>query len=210
MNDFLMIVSGVFLAIAAALTPKKSREAVRSVVTGSSGSGQGGNAINVYNLLSDRALTETEVKALAAHIVDYYGFNVDVKLLVATAWIESSFRPWVYRHEKRADGTIWDTSYGLMQTLVGTAADMYAKGYRDMGEPTTINLKSPYVSMYFGAAYFDWLKRNWANKPYEWYVRAYNGGPGWEGTPNGAKNTAVYYQKHVNAYKMFSLDVQFG
>lgn len=144
-------------------------------------------------------LTKEQVHSLAQRLISVYGFLVSAQELTVTADIESSFRPWVYRNETRANGTVWDTSWGLMQTLLGTAQDMYNKGYKAMGMPTSDALKKPEVSMYFGAAYKDWLRRSYPGKSPEWYVRAYNGGPGWEKTQNGPANTAVYYTRYLNA-----------
>lgn len=144
-------------------------------------------------------LTFQQVHKLAESIVFGNGFLCSPRELVATASIESSFRPWVYRSERRADGSVWDTSYGLMQTLLGTAKDMHAKGYRAAGVPTKDSLLVPEVSMYFGAAYKDWLMRTYKGKSQEWYVRAYNGGPGWEKTQAGPGNTAVYYGRYRTA-----------
>lgn len=146
-------------------------------------------------------LTVVQVQDLAQRTVSAFGFLCSARELVATAEIESSFRPWVYRNEKRANGTVWDTSYGLMQTLLGTAQDMYSRGYRGAGVPTKEMLSTPEVSMYFGAAYKDWLMRTYKGKSPEWYVRAYNGGPGWEKTAGGTGNTAVYYSRYQKAMR---------
>lgn len=229
MDEVFAYIGGAVMLLLAALAPKKSRDAVKSVVTGgggfhlnTNGTGIGSEyatgfasinpqqSVDVAKLPSNRRLTEDEVRALANHVINTYGFKTTPKDLVATAYIESAFDPAAYRNERRKDGTIWDTSYGLMQTLVGTAKDLYSKGYTAVGAPNHTSLKNPLVSMYFGAAYIDWLRTNWPNKSEEWYVRAYNGGPGWERTANGPKNTAIYHGKFVQAYKMFSIDVTFG
>jgi hypothetical protein len=150
-------------------------------------------------LPTNRPLSRDEVFELAADILRVNSFLGTAQDLTITAYIESSFRPWVYRNEKTKSGAVWDTSWGLMQTLLGTARDMYAKGYRAMGEPTADKLKTPETSMYFGAAYKDWLRRNYAGRSPEWYIRAYNGGPGWEKTQSGPANTAVYLQRYLGA-----------
>jgi hypothetical protein len=147
------------------------------------------------------SLSAEVVHNLAHRIILTHGFLCSPRELVATAYIESYFRPWVYRNEKRIDGSIWDTSYGLMQTLLGTAKDMYARGYRGAGVPTKEMLLKPEVSMYFGAAYKDWLLRTYKGRTAEWYVRAYNGGPGWEKTQAGPGNTAVYYRRYTSAIR---------
>ena len=229
MDDFLAIIAGGILLIGASLAPKKSRDAVKDFFTNFSFRNDTGSASEFGNSLANSGatipnidyvdineiarksvLTEDDIVQLANHIKSKHGFNLDTKLLVSTAYVESSFRAKAVRHERRKDGTIWDSSYGLMQTLVGTARDMYQKGYKSYGLPDADDLTNPIVSMYFGASYMDWLRKNWPNRSEEWYVRAYNGGPGWERTANGPKNTAHYYRKYVSAYKQFSIDVSFG
>lgn len=146
-------------------------------------------------------LSRDQVHLLAERMIITFSFACSARDLVATAYVESSFRPWVTRQEKRTDGSVWDTSYGLMQTLLGTARDMYQRGYKGAGEPTAAMLLKPEVSMYFGAAYKDWLVRSYKGKSPEWYVRAYNGGPGWEKTQAGPANTAVYYSRIMKALR---------
>jgi hypothetical protein len=232
MDNGLFLISGAFLFLAAAIAPKASREKLKDffqIGAGDSLQGQDSvdsgtgaffsfsapqsydgatlpnnpapKPINVHSLPWNRVLTEAEIRALASYVRQNYGFNASEKGLVTIAWIESSFRPWVERDEG------FDKSTGLMQTLLGTAKDMYAKGYSHMGAPTHARLKNPLVSMYFGAAYVDWLKKNWPGRSSEWYARAYNGGPGWERTANGPTNTAKYYSKFVEASKRFSISV---
>lgn len=152
-------------------------------------------------LPADIPLSFDQVFNLAKAMVRAHGFMVTAQELTVTAYIESSFRPWVKREERTTAGKVWDTSFGLMQTLTGTAMDMYNKGYKGAGVPNAQTLKLPEVSMYFGAAYKDWLKRTYAGKSAEWYVRAYNGGPGWERTANGPVNTLTYYQRYVSHAK---------
>lgn len=150
-------------------------------------------AIDPASLPSTRTLSANEVRELAAYVIQRHGLNVTVSELTCIAYIESSFRPWVERDEG------FDKSTGLMQTLLGTALDLYSKGWTAYGQPTAQMLKQPLVSMYFGAAYIHWLRKYWQNKSQEWYIRAYNGGAGWEKTPNGPVNTAYYYNKFIAA-----------
>lgn len=128
----------------------------------------------ILNFPKDRKLTADEVFQLADYMTSKMGLEVDQFNLVAIAFVESSFRPWATRYEPKIN----DSSVGLMQTLVGTARDLYGKGYRAFGEPSKDLLKNPVVSMYFGASYFDWLHKSYKGKSLEWYVRAYNGGYG--------------------------------
>jgi soluble lytic murein transglycosylase-like protein len=51
-------------------------------------------------------------------------YNVSVPLIKAVIMTESSFNPTAVRHERRADGTIWDSSRGLMQLLFRTAVSL--------------------------------------------------------------------------------------
>lgn len=166
-------------------TPKKE-----SVSTGNT------NAVKTVDFPKTRALTIDEMYSLANHVVETYQLHQTVEAdLVTFAYVESSFRPWVERDEG------FDKSTGLMQTLLGTAMDMYNKGYTAVGKPTENSLKDPIVSMYFGAVYLRWMKTNYYEKAHKYgdyedfFIRAYNGGPGWQRTPNGAVNTAKYLDK---------------
>lgn len=150
-------------------------------------------------LPTNLTLSKDQVYALAAATLREHSFLGTAQDLTITAYIESSFRPWVYREERNRSGQVWDTSWGLMQTLLGTAQDLYNKGYRAKGAPTSDTLKSPEISMYFGAAYKDWLRRSYKGRSDDWYIRAYNGGPGWEGTQNGPANTAIYLSRYKGA-----------
>ena len=231
MDDFIAYIAGGLLLLGASLAPQKSRDFFKNIFTSqpvsndlSTGDAtQFGNnltnsgashtqpeTININAFQGSSLLSEVEVFKIAEYIKSKHGFNLDTKMLVATAYIESSFRPKAVRHERRNDGTIWDSSFGLMQTLLGTAKDMYAKGYRAYGVPSADDLMNPVVSMYFGASYMDWLRNGWRGRDDEFYIRAYNGRPGWRNTPNGAKNTAHYYKKYASAYKKFSITVNFG
>jgi soluble lytic murein transglycosylase-like protein len=142
------------------------------------------------------ALSETEVRSLARSIVSNFGLQVDPDQLVRIAWIESSFDPGAVRPEPHIN----DASAGLMQTLEGTAqwlaGDM---GYDAFGaRPTLQTLMGPQASLYYGAAYLEWLK-NAYNRGEEWTVRAYNGGPG------GADKdyTRGYWRKYLDAKERF-------
>lgn len=121
-----------------------------------------------------RPLTSEEVFQLANHMTHHFGGRVDQFDLMASAWVESSFRPWVERYEAHKG----EYSVGLMQVLTSTALAMYDRGYTAFGMPSRAALKNPAISMYFGAAYFDWLRKAYPGRSLEWYVRAYNGGPG--------------------------------
>ncbi|WP_375596818.1 transglycosylase SLT domain-containing protein [Algihabitans albus] len=138
-----------------------------------------------------------QVRALAAPAAGRFDFPT-VDMLTAIAFVESSFNPAAYRYEPH----LGDASVGLMQTLTSTARWLYEDmGYRDHGEPTLESLaRSPQQSLYFGAAYLDWLSR-WKGRrrSEEWIIRAYNGGPG--GATSAA--TAPYWSKYQAARRRF-------
>ncbi len=150
--------------------------------------------------------TLENVRAVAGTTVRSFNLRVDPDLIARIAWIESSNR------EREADAVrfnttalrfenhIGDASAGLMQTLVGTARwlakDM---GYTAFGVPTLDTLlSSPQASIYFGAAYLDYLSRYRGQaRAEEWIVRSYNGGPG-----NVGNATADYWDKYLDAKKV--------
>lgn len=137
----------------------------------------------------DRPLTEGEVYEIANYVNMLLGYALNPHDLLTSAFIESTFRPWVERYEPHLN----DYSVGLMQVLIGTANDLYNKGWRAVGRPSRERLKDPVVSMYFGAAYFVYLRKYWPSHDLEWYVRAYNGGQG----HNYNSQTTAYW----NAWK---------
>ena len=150
--------------------------------------------------LREGPLTAQEARDLANNTVRRYGLNADVNMLVAMAWIESSFDP----RAVRAEPHINDASAGLMQTLLGTARWLYDdfSRYRAMGRPSFDDLLRPEVSMYFGAAYVDWLATyGGVNRGEEWIVRAYNGGPGLGA--QRSSQTANHYRKYLEARARF-------
>jgi len=68
-------------------------------------------------------------------------------------------------------------AYGLMQVKVGTAQHMRNLGYTRL--PATVEtLKTPAGSIYFGTAYMAYLGGIKKTRTWEWFIRAYNGGPG--------------------------------
>ena len=128
-------------------------------------------------------LSFEQAKGLAVSVTSRYFQNVDPKMLVAMIQIESSFNPRAVRFEANIRNRYTpngDSSYGLMQTLWSTALWLY----QDMGATafsvaTAQRLFDPTVSVYFGAAYVNWLLR-WKGvaRSEDWIVMSYNGGPG--------------------------------
>lgn len=143
-------------------------------------------------MAGEGALSPANVKTLARQAIEIDNLNVPVDRLVRIAWIESHFDPTASRYE----AGIGDTSTGLTQTLLSTARwlaqDM---GYTAYGVPTLAALASPQVSLYFGAAYLDYLsKYRGRSRSEEWVVRAYNGGPG-----HTTAGTNAYWRKYQRA-----------
>lgn len=143
-------------------------------------------------------MSESEVRTLAENIVRSFGLQVDPAMLVRIAWIESTFDPNALRPEPQ----IADASAGLMQTLEGTAewlaSDM---GYDAFGtNPNLQTLMSPQASLYYGAAYLEWLSNyRGQRRSEEWTVRGYNGGPGGA----DASYTLGYWRKYQDAKERF-------
>lgn len=133
------------------------------------------------------SMTPSEVHALAKQITARHLPLIDPCMVTALAGIESSYRPGAVRPEPH----IGDASAGLLQTLYGTAKWLrFDMGYRDYELASADDLLQPQVSIYFGAAYLDYLRRRDASA--EYMIRAYNGGPGgWTG--DGPAN---HWRKH--------------
>lgn len=139
--------------------------------------------------LPGAALSSTAVANLALETKATYFAKVPIDMLRAIAEIESGRNPLAVRFEPH----VGDASIGLMQTLLGTArwlaTDMGATAF---GVPDAQDLLDARTSMYFGAAYLDWLfDWNGAKHSEEWIVRSYNGGPG-----NVSTATDNYWRKY--------------
>ena len=129
--------------------------------------------------------------------------DVDPLMLRTMVEIESSRQPGAFRPEPHLiapDGSQGDASIGLMQTLWGTAHWLASSiGFTKFGVPSMADLLIPERSMYFGAAFINWLKR-WHRQRFgseaseEWIVMSYNGGP-------NANNPATrnHFRKYVQA-----------
>lgn len=150
---------------------------------------------------ADGALSQMEVQGLAENMTAVYFPRLSPQMLVAMAWIESSFRPTAFRLEPH----VGDASVGLMQTLGKTAVWLWEMGYRDVmnGEraPDVTDLADPSIAMYFGAAYLDYLS-NWGGAPRDerFMVQAYNVGPSKAATLTQA---GPYFNKYLAARAMY-------
>lgn len=187
------IVGTLILAALSLFSGKKPAQAIEQISAGIGGAAQ--DVADAFEYPLNQKLSEDQVFALAQDISRVYGGRVDSIELLTFAYIESTFRPWVERHEAK----ISDYSVGLMQTLVKTAQEMYGRGYKAYPYPTRENLKNPVISMYYGAAYIDWIKGAYPNKGLEWWVRAYNGGPG----HNYNSMTTSYWNKWKASFQRY-------
>lgn len=149
-------------------------------------------------------LTQRQVELLAQKVTSRYFPSVSWRMLVAMAYIESTFNASSYRNEYNSNGSLRDTSYGLMQILVGTTGpDIFNRlGARAYGYPTAVNLRDPETSLYYGAAYVNWLRKYGGKaRSAEFILRAYNGGPGYANSTKGLQMTATHWSKYQAAYR---------
>lgn len=177
----------IWSALSALFLPKASQQAVNVVLDRSS---------DIFSPLpvfgppkpwnADRVLNE------AAELRNRYGLNVSPLMIAAMAQIESSYNPKAQRHEAH----LGDSSWGLMQTLLGTAQWLYDDmGYRDFGRPSEKTLTDGRTSLYFGMAYVDWLSRyKGIQRSEQWIVESYNGGPN-----NSNAQTRNHWAKYQRA-----------
>lgn len=89
-------------------------------------------------------------------------------------------------------------SWGLMQTTLPTARQ-FEKNL------TEADLNNPDTSVRIAAKYIQWVKRNYS-ADLEFYIRAYNGGPGWKKTNLGPSATLAYWNKFLKNYELAKAD----
>ena len=141
-------------------------------------------------IMQKARLAEAEVKDLAEKITTLYFPVVDPMMVRAIIQIESNRKPDATRYEPHLE----ESSTGLMQTLLSTAVDMAKNwGATRYGIPTEKDLLNPEISVYFGAAYLNWLRRYGTEE--QNIVRNYNGGP--KGYQRSA--TLDYWEKYKKA-----------
>lgn len=145
---------------------------------------------SIASLTASGRLNDKETLALANKIVARHYQGIDPIMILTMAKIESSLDPLAERFEPHIN----DSSIGLMQTLLGTATWLYNDiGARAYGAPTKESLQRPEVSIYFGAAYINWLS-TWRGQAQSenWIVESYNGGPG-----NSNSQTRNHLSKYI-------------
>lgn len=188
-HDKLIVVGGLAALLYFFTSTRQGAQAVATATGALSGYG------------ADGALAAFEVQGLAENMTATYFPRLSPQMLVAMAWIESSFRPTAFRIEPH----VGDASVGLMQTLGKTAAWLWEMGYRDVQNgnrpPDVTDLADPSIAMYFGAAYLDYLSNyGGVNRDERFMVQAYNVGPAKAATLTGA---GPYFEKYLAARAKF-------
>lgn len=89
-------------------------------------------------------------------------------------------------------------SWGLMQVTLPTARQ-FEKNL------TEADLNNPDTSVRVAAKYIQWVKKNYGSD-FEFYIRAYNGGPGWKKTSIGPSTTATYWTKFQKNFELAKAD----
>lgn len=186
MSKHVLIVGGIAALLAYFSTTREGVKAI-GAVTG---------ALSGYGV--DGALSVDEVRAIAKNVVAVEFPSLDPKMLVAMAWIESSFRPTAFRLEAH----IVDASVGLMQVLTSTAQWLWDIGNRSLGKrPEATDLLDPTIGMYYGAAYLAYLQHYGGSlRDERFMVQAYNVGPAKAATLTGP---GPYFEKYLAARKRF-------
>ncbi len=86
--------------------------------------------------------------------------------------------------------------WGVMQVKPGTAQDLARWGYNRMAATEAV-LRTVEGGIYFGTAYLDYIARTYPTRDRDWIIKAYNGGPGWEGLGENYKNERERYLNKV-------------
>ncbi|XP_012087347.1 uncharacterized protein LOC105646157 isoform X2 [Jatropha curcas] len=121
-------------------------------------------------------LTQTEMKAVAEIIVRrHFDSQILPAMLCAIAELASDRQLLATRYDKKTK----QTTVGIMQLLPATMEwlirDLGYRVYKGEGNPDI--LYRPFVSVYFGAAYLQWLSNfERQERSEEFVVRAYKGG----------------------------------
>ncbi|GLU05034.1 hypothetical protein SLE2022_221590 [Rubroshorea leprosula] len=139
-------------------------------------------------------LTQIEMKAVADIVIHrHFDSKLDPEMICAIAELESDRQPLAIRYEKK----IKDTTIGIMQLLPKTAEWLSGEhgyqSYQVQGIPDL--LFRPFVSVYFGAAYLEWLSNfEGKERSEEFVVRAYKGG-----TKQAThKSTLPYWKRYLS------------
>lgn len=123
--------------------------------------------------------------------------NVRTLIMAAIAQ-ESGWNPYARRDEKRADGSVWDSSYGLMQILLGTARGL---------DPTVTAdrlVNDPGYNITLGSRFLLDQLRRYGGVAQD-AIAAYNAGSARKNTEGVYVNSqgATFVQDHVDAVMLY-------
>ncbi|XP_052179214.1 uncharacterized protein LOC127792653 isoform X2 [Diospyros lotus] len=139
-------------------------------------------------------LTQTEMRAVAGIIVSrHFVSQIDLDMICAIAELESDRQLIANRYNKKTK----ETTVGLMQILPNTvdwlARELGYQTYQVEGNHDL--LYRPFINVYFGAAYLEWLSNfDQKKRSEEFIVRAYKGG-----TDKAThKSTLEYWRRYLS------------
>ncbi|XP_059444996.1 uncharacterized protein LOC132176728 isoform X2 [Corylus avellana] len=139
-------------------------------------------------------LTQTEMKAVAEIVVRrHFASRIDLDMICTIAELESDRQPLATSCNQKTK----ETTVGIMQLSPETAEWLVSElGYRSYeveGNPDL--LYWPFVSIYLGAAYINWLSNfDQKERSEEFVVRAYTGGP----KKATHKSTLPYWKRYLS------------
>ncbi|KAF5477277.1 hypothetical protein F2P56_003928 [Juglans regia] len=139
-------------------------------------------------------LTQTEMKAVAEIVVRrHFDSRIDLDMICSIAELESDRQPLAMRYDRKTK----DTTIGIMQLSLKTAEWLVSElGYRSYeGEGNPDFLFRPFVSIYLGAAYIQWLCNfEHTERSEEFIVRSYKRGP----KKATHKSTLAYWKRYLS------------
>ncbi|KAF3793370.1 hypothetical protein EJ110_NYTH09328 [Nymphaea thermarum] len=139
-------------------------------------------------------LTQTEMTAVAGIIVRrHFSSHIDTDMICAISEIGSSRQPLAESYDRKTK----NVSIGLMGILPATAEwifkDLGFRAYDIEGKPDM--LYRPFVNVYIGASYLNWLSGyNGKERNEEFVVRAFIGGP----KKASHKSTSGYWKRYLS------------
>ncbi|CAN6457310.1 unnamed protein product [Victoria cruziana] len=139
-------------------------------------------------------LTQTEMKAVAGIIVRrHFSSHIDTDMICAVSEIGSGRQPLAESCDRKTKSV----SIGLMRILPDTAEwifkDLGYRAYDIEGKPDM--LYRPFVNVYIGAAYLNWLSGyNGKERSEEFVVRAFMGGL----KKASHKSTSGYWKRYLS------------
>ncbi|XP_021299525.1 uncharacterized protein LOC110428133 isoform X1 [Herrania umbratica] len=144
-------------------------------------------------------LTQTEMRAVAEIVTRrHFHSQIEPEMICSIADLESNRRPLSMRYDKKSKVT----TIGIMQIAPKTAEWMFREcdysSYPVEEDPNI--LCRPFVNVYFGAAYLEWLSKfDDEDRTEEFIVRAYRGGT----KKASHKSTLPYWKRYLSVKESF-------